>query len=75
MKPYFDKEESNPLFYIKHKFSFLTGAELQTKFKLFLHFRSHNELVVDKLQYYINYLVQGEYNFVVVAVQFRLCSY
>ncbi|MDZ4331383.1 MAG: sugar transporter, partial [Flavobacterium sp.] len=29
-----------------------------------LQSRSHNELVVDKLQYYINYLVQGEYNLV-----------
>jgi hypothetical protein len=26
--------------------------------------RSHNELVVDKLQYYIDYMSQGEYNLV-----------
>jgi hypothetical protein len=29
-----------------------------------LQSRSHNELVVDKLQFYINYLVQGEYNLI-----------
>jgi hypothetical protein len=55
METYFCKEESNPLF--TSNTSFLTGVELLPGSNYFdyIQSRSHNELVVDKLQYYINY--------------------
>jgi hypothetical protein len=56
------KEESNPCLR-QIRVLFLTGVELLTRFKLFRlrYSQGHNELVVDKLQYYINYMVQGKY--------------
>lgn len=60
------KEESNPLFTSNTSLVFNWGGtsdQVQT-ISTTLQSRSHNELVVDKLQYYINYLVQGEYNLV-----------
>ena len=40
-----------------------TSDQVQT-ISTTLQSRSHNELVVDKLQYYISYLAQGQYNLV-----------
>ncbi|WP_348810454.1 polysaccharide biosynthesis tyrosine autokinase [Flavobacterium maritimum] len=60
------KEESNPLFTSNTSLVFNWGGtsdQVQT-ISTTLESRSHNELVVDKLQYYIDYLVQGEYNLV-----------
>ena len=60
------KEESNPLFTSNTSLVFNWGGssdQVQT-ISTTLQSRSHNELVVDKLQYYIDYLVQGEYNLV-----------
>ncbi|QIH39477.1 polysaccharide biosynthesis tyrosine autokinase [Flavobacterium sp. Sr18] len=60
------KEESNPLFTSNTSLVFNWGGtsdQVQT-ISTTLQSRSHNELVVDKLQYYINYLVQGKYNVV-----------
>jgi len=60
------KEESNPLFTSNTSLVFNWGGtsdQVQT-ISTTLQSRSHNELVVDKLQYYINYLVQGKYNLV-----------
>lgn len=60
------KEESNPLFTSNTSLVFNWGGtsdQVQT-ISTTLQSRSHNELVVDKLQYYISYLVQGEYNLV-----------
>ena len=60
------KEESNPLFTSNTSLVFNWGGtsdQVQT-ISTTLQSRSHNELVVDKLQYYINYLVQGEYNLI-----------
>jgi hypothetical protein len=56
------KEESNPCLR-QIRVLFLTGVELLTRFQISttIQSRSHNELVVDKLQYYINYMVQGKY--------------
>ncbi|MBC7845828.1 MAG: polysaccharide biosynthesis tyrosine autokinase [Flavobacterium sp.] len=60
------KEESNPLFTSNTSLVFNWGGtsdQVQT-ISTTLQSRSHNELVVDKLQYYINYLAQGKYNLV-----------
>lgn len=60
------KEESNPLFTSNTSLVFNWGGtsdQVQT-IATTLQSRSHNELVVDKLQFYINYLVQGEYNII-----------
>lgn len=60
------KEESNPLFTSNTSLVFNWGGtsdQVQT-ITTTLQSRSHNELVVDKLQFYINYLVQGEYNLI-----------
>ena len=57
------KEESNPLFTSNTSLVFNWGGtsdQVQT-ISTTIQSRSHNELVVDKLQYYINYLVQGKY--------------
>lgn len=58
------KEESNPLFTSNTSLVFNWGGtsdQVQTICTT-LQTRSHNELVVDNLQFYIDYLVQGEYN-------------
>jgi polysaccharide biosynthesis transport protein len=60
------KEETNPLFTSNTSLVFNWGGtsdQVQT-ISTTLQSRSHNELVVDKLQYYISYMVQGEYNLV-----------
>ena len=60
------KEESNPLFTSNTSLVFNWGGtsdQVQT-ISTTLQSRSHNELVVDKLQFYIEYLVQGKYNLV-----------
>ena len=60
------KEESNPLFTSNTSLVFNWGGtsdQVQT-ISTTLQSRSHNELVVDKLQYYIDYLVQGKYNLI-----------
>ena len=60
------KEENNPLFTSNTSLVFNWGGtsdQVQT-ISTTLQSRSHNELVVDKLQYYISYLVQGDYNLV-----------
>ncbi|MGL5111681.1 MAG: polysaccharide biosynthesis tyrosine autokinase [Flavobacterium sp.] len=70
------KEESNPLFTSNTSLTFNWGGvsdKVQTVTTT-LQSRSHNELVVDKMQFYIDYLVQGKYNLVDAygAVPFRL---
>lgn len=70
------KEENNPLFTSNTSLTFNWGGisdEVQT-ITTTLQSRSHNELVVEKLQYYIDYLVQGEYNLIDAygAVPFEL---
>lgn len=70
------KEESNPLFTSNTSLTFNWGGvsdEVQN-ITTTLQSRSHNELVVEKLQYYIDYLVQGKYNLVDAygAVPFHL---
>lgn len=58
------KEESNPFFTSNTSLVFNWGGtsdEVQT-IATTLRSRSHNELVVDKLQFYINYLKQAKYN-------------
>jgi hypothetical protein len=58
-------KESNPLFTSNTSLVFNWGGtsdQVQT-ITTTLQSRSHNELVVDKLQFYINYLVQ-EYNLI-----------
>jgi capsular exopolysaccharide synthesis family protein len=60
------KEETNPLFTSNTSLVFNWGGtsdQIQT-ISTTLESRSHNELVVDKLQFYIDYLAQGEYNLV-----------
>ncbi|HQK39243.1 MAG TPA: polysaccharide biosynthesis tyrosine autokinase [Flavobacterium alvei] len=60
------KEETNPLFTSNTSLVFNWGGtsdQVQT-IATTLQSRSHNELVVDKLQYYIGYLAQGKYNLV-----------
>lgn len=70
------KEETNPLFTSSTNLVFNWGGasdQMQT-ISTTLQSRSHNELVVDKLQFYVDYLVQGEYNLVDAygAVPFHL---
>jgi succinoglycan biosynthesis transport protein ExoP len=58
------KEETNPLFTSSTNLVFNWGGasdQIQT-ISTTLQSRSHNELVVDKLQFYIDYLAQGKYN-------------
>ncbi|WP_291122516.1 polysaccharide biosynthesis tyrosine autokinase [Flavobacterium sp. UBA6046] len=58
------KEENNPFFTSNTSLVFNWGGtsdQVQT-ISTTLQSRSHNELVVDKLQYYIGYLTQGKYN-------------
>ncbi|QBN19813.1 polysaccharide biosynthesis tyrosine autokinase [Flavobacterium nackdongense] len=60
------KEETNPLFTSNTSLVFNWGGtsdQVQT-IATTLQSRSHNELVVEKLQYYIGYLSQGKYNLV-----------
>ena len=60
------KEESNPLFTSNTSLVFNWGGtsdQVQT-ISTTLQSRSHNEFVVEKLQYYISYLAQGKYNLV-----------
>lgn len=60
------KEENNPLFTSNTSLTFNWGGvsdQMQT-ISTTLQSRSHNELVVDKLQYYIDYLEQEKYNMV-----------
>jgi capsular exopolysaccharide synthesis family protein len=57
------KEETNPLFTSNTSLVFNWGGtsdQIQT-ISTTLQSRSHNELVVSKLQFYIDYLVQGKY--------------
>jgi uncharacterized protein involved in exopolysaccharide biosynthesis len=70
------KEENNPLFTSNTSLTFNWGGvsdQVQT-ISTTLQSRSHNELVVEKLDFYIDYLIQGEYNLVDAygAVPFRL---
>ncbi|SHG95317.1 exopolysaccharide transport family protein [Flavobacterium defluvii] len=60
------KEESNPFFTSNTSLVFNWGgiSDQVNGISTILQSRSHNELVVDKLQYYIDYLEQGEYNLV-----------
>ena len=60
------REESNPFFTSNTSLVFNWGGtsdKLQAVITT-LRSRSHNEIVVAKLEYYIKYLKQGEYNFV-----------
>ncbi len=60
------KEESNPFFTSNTSLVFNWGGtsdQVQT-ISSTLKSRSHNEKVVDKLQYYISYLKQGKYNLI-----------
>lgn len=60
------KEETNPLFTSSTNLVFNWGGasdQIQTILTT-LQSRSHNELVVDKLQFYIDYLVHGKYNLI-----------
>ena len=60
------KEENNPLFTSNTSLVFNWGGisdEVSTISTTFQS-RSHNELVVSKLQYYIDYFIQGKYNLV-----------
>ena len=60
------KEENNPFFTSNTSLVFNWGGtsdQVQT-ISTILQSRSHNELVVDQLQYYIGYLVKKEYNIV-----------
>jgi len=60
------KEESNPLFTSNTSLVFNWGgtSDQVQSISTVLQSRSHNELVVDKLQYYISYLAKGKYNLV-----------
>ncbi|KIC03427.1 MULTISPECIES: exopolysaccharide transport family protein [unclassified Flavobacterium] len=60
------KEENNPFFTSNTSLVFNWGgtSDQMSSTTTVLQSRSHNELVVDKLQYYIDYLEQGEYNLV-----------
>ncbi len=60
------KEENNPFFTANTSLVFNWGGtsdQVQT-ISSTLKSRSHNELVVDKLKFYIEYLKQGEYNLI-----------
>lgn len=60
------KEESNPFFTSNTSLVFNWGgiSDQVNGISTILQSRSHNELVVSKLQFYIDYLVQGKYNLV-----------
>nr|WP_294925924.1 tyrosine-protein kinase [uncultured Flavobacterium sp.] len=60
------KEESNPFFTSNTSLVFNWGgiSDQVSGISTILQSRSHNELVVDKLQYYIDYLEKGEYNMI-----------
>ncbi|MCP2029219.1 capsular exopolysaccharide synthesis family protein [Flavobacterium sp. HSC-32F16] len=60
------KEESNPFFTSNTSLVFNWGgiSDQVNGISTILQSRSHNELVVDKLQYYIDYLEQGKYNII-----------
>lgn len=60
------KEESNPFFTSNTSLVFNWGGtsdQVQTISSM-LKSRSHNEVVVDRLQFYIEYLSQGKYNLI-----------
>lgn len=60
------KEENNPFFTSNTSLVFNWGgvSDQVNGISTILQSRSHNELVVDKLQFYIDYLEQGKYNLV-----------
>ncbi|WP_035650425.1 polysaccharide biosynthesis tyrosine autokinase [Flavobacterium sp. ASV13] len=60
------KEESNPFFTSNTSLVFNWGgiSDQVNGITTILQSRSHNELVVSKLQYYIDYLTMGEYNLI-----------
>jgi len=60
------KEESNPFFTSNTSLVFNWGgiSDQVNGISTILQSRSHNELVVSKLQFYIDYLTQGEYNLI-----------
>ncbi|HJY12220.1 MAG TPA: hypothetical protein VJ304_05490, partial [Flavobacterium sp.] len=60
------KEESNPFFTSNTSLVFNWGgiSDRVNGISTILQSRSHNELVVSKLQYYIDYLTQGKYNLI-----------
>jgi len=60
------KEESNPFFTSNTSLVFNWGgvSDQVNGISTILKSRSHNELVVSKLQFYIDYLEQGKYNFI-----------
>ncbi|MFB9077378.1 polysaccharide biosynthesis tyrosine autokinase [Flavobacterium procerum] len=60
------KEESNPFFTSNTSLVFNWGgiSDQVNGISTILQSRSHNELVVEKLQYYIDYLEQGKYNLI-----------
>ncbi|MCD0466820.1 polysaccharide biosynthesis tyrosine autokinase [Flavobacterium sp. ENC] len=60
------EEESNPFFTSNTSLVFNWGgiSDQVNGISTILKSRSHNELVVDKLQFYTDYLTQGKYNLV-----------
>lgn len=60
------KEERNPFFTSNTSLVFNWGgvSDQVNGISTIIQSRSHNELVVDKLQFYIDYLVQGKYNLI-----------
>ncbi|OCB70549.1 sugar transporter [Flavobacterium piscis] len=60
------KEERNPFFTSNTSLVFNWGgvSDQVNGISTIIQSRSHNELVVDKLQFYIDYLTQGKYNLV-----------
>ncbi len=60
------KEETNPFFTANTSLTFNWGgtSDQVQNITSTLNSRSHNELVVDKLQFYVNYMRQDEYNIV-----------
>ncbi|MDQ6472037.1 polysaccharide biosynthesis tyrosine autokinase [Flavobacterium sp. LHD-80] len=60
------KEESNPFFTSNTSLVFNWGgiSDQVNGITTILQTRSHNELVVSKLQYYIDYLTMGKYNMI-----------
>lgn len=60
------KEERNPFFTSNTSLVFNWGgvSDQVNGITTVIQSRSHNELVVDKLQYYIDYFVQGKYNLI-----------
>ncbi|MFH7004504.1 polysaccharide biosynthesis tyrosine autokinase [Flavobacterium bizetiae] len=60
------KEERNPFFTSNTSLIFNWGgvSDQVNGISTIIQSRSHNELVVDKLQFYIDYLTQGKYNLI-----------